>query len=215
MKKYSSHTGFTLLELIISFGIMSIVIFGAASLYVTSIRGNTAQIERFIGYNLAQEGLEGVRNIRDSYFRQGLAWDGSSAEAKLVEAPFLPGTYRIFRKVALSTPSALDQKEAAFAASPWIFQACPKTQNCDDQLYRVDGGGVPNFVHKQDIVTPGMTESPYRRTVTLSFLKDNGDKSDVVTDRMLVTAHVDWMDHGTAKSLDLSTEFTNWKQRPF
>ncbi len=215
MKKYSSHTGFTLLELIISFGIMSIVIFGAASLYVTSIRGNTAQIERFIGYNLAQEGLEGVRNIRDSYFRQGLAWDGSSAEATLVEAPFLPGTYRIFRKATLGTLNALDQKEAAFAASPWIFQACPKTQNCDDQLYRVDGGGAPYFVHKQDIVTPGMTESPYRRTIVLEFLKDNGDKINTVTDRMLVTAHVDWIDHGTAKFLDLSTEFTNWKQRPF
>lgn len=215
MKKIlTNQKGFTLLELIISFGIMSIVIFGAASLYVTSIRGNAAQIERFIAYNVAQEGLEGVRNIRDSYFRQGLSWDGSSSEAKLVEAPFLPGTYRIFRKVSIGT-SALDQKDAALAASPWVFQACPKSQMCDDQLYRIDASGAPFYIHKQDVALPGMDMSPYQRTVTLSFLKENGGKSDVATDRMLVTAHVQWSDHGVMKSLDLTTEFTNWKQRPF
>lgn len=201
--------GFTLLELVISFGVMSIVIFGAASLYVTSIRANAAQVERFIAYNLAQEGLEGVRNIRDSYYREGLAWDGSDRSHSLVDAPFDRGFYRIYRKPSFSSTSFsstnLNDPNQLKNASPWVFTSCPEADKACDQLYTTKDG--TSYVHQIDGV-----KSPYSRKITISFPDENGKPSTTI---MRVTSTVTWLDHGSAKSLDLVTELTDWKQRSF
>lgn len=212
---HSRRSGFTLLELIISFGVMAIVVFGAASIYVTSIRANSSSVQRFIAYSLAQEGLEGVRNIRDSYFRQSLSWNGSDTVAQLVDAKFLPGQYRIYRKMSSQIVPLMSADDASLVknASPWVFQVC--TEKDCDQLYQIHDGGVPYYIHQGNVALQGATETMYRRKIVLSFLKNDGSASETVTDRMQVVAHIDWKDRGIDKSLELTTELTNWKQRPF
>lgn len=204
-----ARDGFTLLELIISFAVMSIVVFGVTSLYVTSIRSNAAQVDRFIAYNLAQEGLEGVRNIRDTYFRQSLPWDGSDTSVSLVDKPFIDGTYVISRKISLPIVQSFqsENKESVKSSVPWIFKAL--SQKDDSLIYKVhaqENAGVPYYVHKMDSLPADSTPTMYSRSITLSKIDQN---------RILVTARVEWSDHGNPKSLDLTTELTNWKQRPF
>lgn len=204
-----TRQGFTLLELIISFGVMSIVVFGATSLYVTSIRANAAQIERFIAYSLAQEGLEGVRNIRDTYFRQSLAWDGSDTSVSLVDKPFIDGTYIISRKVSLPVIQSFlaENKDSVKSSVPWVFKSL--SQKDEAMIYKIHSGensGIPHYVNKIEPMPADAAPTIYRRSITLSALDKN---------RILVTSHVEWLDHGTPKSLDLTTELTNWKQRPF
>lgn len=226
MKKvylFRPHPAFTLLELVISFGVMSIVIFGAASLYVTSIRANAAQIERFIAYNLAQEGLEGVRNIRDSYYREGLAWDGSDTTSaknvKLVDAPFSSGNFRIYRKVSVDFPHTLAGTEntssVAFSASPWVFTTCTATTVDCGRLYLTKDGDA--YIHRDEKIPFDAVASPYSRKISISFLDDKGAEvpTSVNARVMRVTSTVTWLDHGNAKSLDLVTELTDWKQQPF
>ena len=204
-----TRDGFTLLELIISFSVMSIVVFGATSLYVTSIRSNAAQVEKFIAYNLAQEGLEGVRNIRDTYFRQSLPWDGSDTSVSLVDKPFIDGTYVISRKISLPVIQSFQSgnKDSVKSSMPWIFKAL--SQKEDGLIYEVhaqENAGVPYYVNKMDSLPADSTPTMYNRSITLSKIDQN---------RMLVVAHVEWVDHGIPKFLDLTTELTNWKQRPF
>jgi prepilin-type N-terminal cleavage/methylation domain-containing protein len=217
---FDLRSGFTLLELIISFAVMSIVIFGVVTLYITSIRANAAQVERFIGYSLAQEGLEGVRNIRDSYFRQSLAWDGSDTSVPLVASPFSNGEFVISRKTSLPVTHPEFQSQDASVVSqamPWNFIKLPPQHADGDLLYRVSAESVPYYVHivGSAPVPADATPSIYRRTIQLAFLGADDKPSEVKTDRLLVTSHVTWMDHGTPKSINLTTELTNWKQRPF
>ncbi len=215
-----TRSGFTLLELIISFAVMSIVIFGVVTLYITSIRANAAQVERFIGYSLAQEGLEGVRNIRDSYFRQSLAWDGSDTSVPLVASPFSNGDFIISRKTSLPVthPEFQSQDASVVAqAMPWVFTKLASQSKDGNLLYRVSAESVPYYVHfvGPTPIPADAVPSIYRRTIQLAFLGVDDKPSDTKTDRLLVTSHVTWLDHGTPKSINLTTELTNWKQRPF
>ncbi len=80
MKKPSlqsgNKSGFTLPEVIVSISIIVIVIVAATNLIVSIIRTNTQNQNTLIAYGLAQEGLEGVRNIRDSDWLIGASFQG-------------------------------------------------------------------------------------------------------------------------------------------
>ncbi len=210
MKKISTHSGFTLLELVISFGVMSIVIFGVVSTFMTSIRANASQIDQFIAYSLAQEGLEGVRNIRDTYFRQALNWNGVDNALDLVDAPFLPGTYLISRKtpsqIGTVVPFNASSHEGVKKAMPWRFDVLGGASGASAVLYRVTDNGVTYYMNQfsGDVPTAAVA-SPFSRVVKLS----------VDGDRMTVIATVTWKSFGSDKKIDLVTEFTNWKQRPY
>lgn len=61
-----SEKGFTLLEVIASIFIITIGVMGILSLITMSISGALISKSQLIAANLAQEGIEVVRNIRDS-----------------------------------------------------------------------------------------------------------------------------------------------------
>ena len=77
MQKRFKNKGFSLMELILSIGIISTVLTGAISLISMSF--STAQIgkSRVIALGLVQEGLEIARNIRDNNWLAGKRDAGS------------------------------------------------------------------------------------------------------------------------------------------
>ncbi len=209
MKKISTQSGFTLLELVISFGVMSIVLFGVVSAFMTSIRANASQIDQFLAYNLAQEGLEGVRNIRDTYFRQALNWNGVGNVLDLVDAPFVTGKYVISRKTPSQIGTAMfntSDLSSVKKAVPWRFDEQGSASVASALLYRVSDSGVNYYVHQfPGEVLSGASASPFSRVMNLA----------VDGDRMTVIATVTWKSYGYEKKIDLVTELTNWKQRPY
>ncbi len=68
-------TGFSMLEVIISLGIMTIGMMGVFSLIMQNHLIYNTNKNRFIAVTLAQEGIELVRNYRDSNWLEGEAWD--------------------------------------------------------------------------------------------------------------------------------------------
>jgi prepilin-type N-terminal cleavage/methylation domain-containing protein len=67
---------FTLPEVIISISVIVMVITAATSILVSVMRNNNDNIDTLVAYGLAQEGIEAMRNIRDSNWVLGLNFDG-------------------------------------------------------------------------------------------------------------------------------------------
>jgi len=61
-----SESGFGLLEVIIASGVLIMVITSSVALSRMAIRSNVVSLERVQAYNLAQEGIEKVRQVRDT-----------------------------------------------------------------------------------------------------------------------------------------------------
>lgn len=74
MKIYQFKKGFGLLEAILAIGVMTIVITASVSLSRMAVRSSVISLGRVQSYNLAQEGLELVRQIRDNNWLNGKKW---------------------------------------------------------------------------------------------------------------------------------------------
>lgn len=66
---------FSLIEVIVGITVLTLVITAIGVLAITSIRANQGNINRLTAYYLAQEGVEGFRNMRDSNWLQNHAWN--------------------------------------------------------------------------------------------------------------------------------------------
>jgi len=66
--------GFTLLETLFAILILTTGFFSTFSLLRKSISTTTTNVNQLIAANLAQEGVEIVRNIRDSQYVSGYSW---------------------------------------------------------------------------------------------------------------------------------------------
>lgn len=92
MKLIKNQKGQSLLELIIALGVLTVGVFAVWSLLAANYRGESEVRARVVAINLAREGIEVVKNIRDSnWFKidngRGIAWTdgliGSDSTARI------------------------------------------------------------------------------------------------------------------------------------
>lgn len=69
------NKGFTLLEVLVAVAILAIGIGALVALVAASLASIPISKQKFIATYLAQEGIEVVRNIRDSNWVNGYPWD--------------------------------------------------------------------------------------------------------------------------------------------
>ncbi len=77
IKQKDRRTGFSLLEVIVAIYILIVGIIGVMTLTVTTTKAGAVSSSKLIAANLAQEGIEVVRNIRDLNYEEpavGCAW---------------------------------------------------------------------------------------------------------------------------------------------
>ncbi|MFA5029200.1 MAG: prepilin-type N-terminal cleavage/methylation domain-containing protein [Patescibacteria group bacterium] len=65
-KFFSNQTGQSLLELIVAMAIINVGLFAVWALFLSNFSGEQEAKARIVGVNLAREGVEAVKNIRDS-----------------------------------------------------------------------------------------------------------------------------------------------------
>ena len=75
IKMKDRWTGFSLLETIVVLFIISVGLIGIVNLTISSLKAQTLNRNTLIAYQLAQEGLELIRNVRDTNHLSGNAWD--------------------------------------------------------------------------------------------------------------------------------------------
>lgn len=70
-----NNQGQTLMETILAIGLLTTVVIGCLGLGIYSVRIGRFSQNQLIAANLAREGLEYVRNVRDTNWLKGQAWD--------------------------------------------------------------------------------------------------------------------------------------------
>jgi len=71
--------GFSLIEILIAILVMTIGIVGIYAIVPRSVHWGEVNVNKFIASKLAQEGLELVRNIRDTNWIKGEPWNNNLA----------------------------------------------------------------------------------------------------------------------------------------
>lgn len=196
--------GFTLPEVIISMGIMVIVIFSATDLVVSIIRSNSENINRLIAYGLAQEGLEGFRNIRDSNWLLGAGFQGKIKDVDDFWGEPLPTDKTIYFTIDYRELEASDFSiENPFELSgvtPWFLMEIDGPEDESAKLkQQVDEGEVRyRHVRRGD-------PTPFSRYLIVT------PKKNKYVNKYVLSSIVTWEMFGVDKELRLDTELTNWK----
>lgn len=183
-----------MIELIIAIGIIMLALSSIISLTIFNISTQQVSENKIIASNLAREGIEVVRHLRDSQRLSGVAF---------INAPFVP-----------------NQTDHTFIAdfnrstNTWTLDFSVNSIN-SAQIYLYDTDSV--YVHN----SVGATLTPFKRLLTVDYICANsaecGDGicegstlcSDVIGQR--VTSRIEWDVRGSAKSFQLVNHLYEWK----
>ena len=72
--------GFSLIEILVVFFIVSVSLLGVLSLLIQNIQVQSINKNNLIASSLSQEGVELIRQVRDSNWRDGLPFETSLAD---------------------------------------------------------------------------------------------------------------------------------------
>lgn len=68
------HRGFTIIESLVAIAVLVLVVIGVSSAVQTGISSYTFSKDQIVAFYLAQEGVEQIRNIRDTNRLSGVDW---------------------------------------------------------------------------------------------------------------------------------------------
>lgn len=193
LSKHTFPRAETLAEVLIALTVMSVGAGGAATLVVTAIRANVQGEERIVAYNFAREGVEAIRNVRDTNWlrfpgNHSECWDTLNAvnstdcatSTKLGENTYL---------VSLETDPATN------ALFKWqVTQEDPAS--ADELLYENTLGSGILYTHDA-----GGVATPYHRTVTIT---------QKTTTSLVVSSKVWWDSRGKTLSVTFMDELSNY-----
>jgi len=133
-KEKESLTGFTILELIVAIFVMTVGVLGAYAVVQQIIVYNSISSSRLTAAYLAQEGIELVRNIRDTNWLTvpSVAWnDISSSEEAVI---FFDETTSKFNRITTITPDG-DNKLKVLVEIEWTEKGNDYTVAVEEYLY--------------------------------------------------------------------------------
>lgn len=226
----SKHqSGFSLPEILIAMSILSIVVFSATNLMVSVVRSNNENVNRFVAYGLAQEGLEAVRNIRDSNwllqanFRgeiKGKALWGTSLYADSGKSFFVidQGATDNSSVQAASVNENTISTYTPWKLSPLNNYGSEESIQTSDfvKLWYVPEEGNEHYTH--DAFASGALPTAFGRYVMVEpedyFLdgtaSDGTGGSAEKNKKIKVTSVVFWKESNRNLEVRLTTELTDW-----
>ncbi|MBI5755078.1 prepilin-type N-terminal cleavage/methylation domain-containing protein [Candidatus Peregrinibacteria bacterium] len=200
----NDRAGFTLAEVLISFTVLALTFSAAVGLLLSSMQANRANKNDFIAYGLAQEGLEAMRNIRDSNWMQNFPWSGTDGAWKDAGGYFgeviVSGVSRYYR-VSYNVDYKAEEDITYTAATvsgynPWVLEDLGTDFSAiaaDDLALSEDDLGADIFSRYIEI-----------RPV---FFSGN----EVDTKRVKISSVVFWNEKGRGRKIVVDTILTNWR----
>jgi prepilin-type N-terminal cleavage/methylation domain-containing protein len=223
MLKTDKKKGFSLIEVMVAMSVIVLVVFSATNLLVSIIRSNTSNINTLVAYGLAQEGVEAVRNIRDSDWLLGASFQGvigsrSSYRPWVEELPSAfnkPSYYKIdFNNLGdESQPSGLVGAANLHSYAPWVLESI--SDNVDPAISDVTklfkkeytgSGGETRYTYDNPT---GSVETPYHRYLEITRKQY---LSEETVKKYRVVSVVAWQEFGRDRQVRIDTELTDWKK---
>jgi prepilin-type N-terminal cleavage/methylation domain-containing protein len=213
-----SQSGFTLIETLVAILILSISISALLTLAASGFFSVRYARNQIVADALVQEGIEYIRNSRDTAYLTGeiVHDNGSGARdwsAWLTRlnvngsgnsAPYTGTNNRgcFTTNGCIVDPYTQNGKNfiACGSTCPYISYFPPNTSGTGFSFYGYVGQSYPYL----SSVTPVTTT--YRRTVTVVPKVISG-----ATEQIIVTVKVDWMNGNTNRSASQSVVLSNWK----
>ena len=188
------HKAFTLIELIIGITILIIGTVAVLSLTVFSIDLNKQNMNRIQALELAREGIEAVRNIRDSNWKSNYSFN----EGDVLWGESLTGEKTIKVSPVFNPGGA-----------PWNVESIIVSNQDLYQLHKNRIGDTTIFTHD---VSASSDPSVFYRYIHLTPLDESLNPTTSDTDTMQATATVFWLKNGRQKKVELIHIFTDWKK---
>ena len=188
--------GFALVEVLVAVSLLSATIITISALTISMMRANSLNQNHLVATELAREGLEITRNIRDTNWRNYRNWltgihDGVSDQYVFaVDGNGIGGeNFYVF------VPSGEDA----------------------DLLYKNDGFGYTEYSHS----AVGENPTPFHREITVTpvLYNDDATDSDGTFDenlpegyifKVLVESRVYWTERKMDREIKLYTELSDW-----
>ena len=170
--KLKKRKGFTLVETLVAIAILLIAVVGPISLMGNSLSQIYIARDQIVAVNLAQEGIEVVRQIRDSNLL--LRWIAGTTGAG-----YVPPASPDFREGITNNPNCGTGCTLEIGLLP-ALTACGV--GCTGQLYRAPGG---TFTHS----SAGNEKTQFSRIITSTEINLNDNE-------IRVTSTVTWKTSG-------------------
>ncbi|QQR83895.1 type II secretion system protein [Candidatus Peregrinibacteria bacterium] len=228
MKLLKNKSGETILEIIFALGILAMAITMATDYLTLSIKNVANAKNRVVAVNLAREGIEGMRDIRDTNWlrysnKKRECWNHDPSVSPCNGGnPILPGNYVIYR-----------DSNNEWKLGPTLVPNPPNPDIDATQLNLIDfdpatdndGDGnnandLDVFNHSAITGSLGEGQTPlqiplFHRTLTLEYMDDAGippANPAALTDsdnRMIVRSRVTWNDGRYNFNTELQTVITD------
>lgn len=190
-----SEKGQSLVEMTIAIAIILTGLMGALALTVSNLSGVGEAGTRVVASGLAKEGIDVVRNIRDTNWLENATWD---------DELFLGND---FTAIAIFKP----------ATNEWRLDFSPSSiSDAAAKLYRDE-----NNLYLQNTAPPGGTATLYSRLITLDPICLNSEtKIETISGNpcgseektgIRVRSEVTWTESGRPHSLVLDDRLYNWR----
>lgn len=191
--KHASKKGFTLIELLLGLTLFFAGTVAILSLTIVSLDLNTSTTRNMQALELAQEGIESVRNIRDSLWKNNYYfW----------QAEPLFGENFDQRKFVVISP----QFNADVA---WNIQEVAESDTNSMKIYKNQDNGIITFSH----ASSGEETAFYRFIEITPLTKDLIPTNDTASMRAFeAKVSVWWLKNGKKRQIELSHIFTDWKK---
>ncbi len=201
--RFKNFSGQTLVELIAAAFVLAVGLVGVLALTTANVRSQTIGNIRLAGAQLAREGVELARNIRDTNWMLGKSWDdGLKDPDNFLACAVMTEGIDQFRFVDCSNQLYLDQfaiyrfedrfvqmakqpKEAVKAGYYRIIRFDPICLNKTEQEFA--GGnldGTQEFIAEGETGCGDMFKAGIRVTSEVSWLRGSGMQSVKVVEQM-------------------------------
>ena len=191
MKKIAKNIkGFTLTEVMIAMMVLTVAIVSASNLLVGLINSNKTITNTMQAYYLAQEGLELVRNTRDTNWLHNQNWLGDDGLFGKFEKEYAYSIDLDERGWRNSTAANIQNISELAAYKPWNFQKESSIENVEAQSSVFSVADFDGF---------------YRHVEFLPY-EECGEES--CADFVKVRSVVSW---GENKEVILEEILSNWK----
>jgi prepilin-type N-terminal cleavage/methylation domain-containing protein len=201
-KLKNNQRGFTLTEVMIGMMILTVAIVTASNLLVTLMRANENNVKSLQAFYLAQEGIELVRNVRDTNWIHNMEWDGDSEEQRDLWGGWISGDFKL-EPLSSGWNSVPDN---------------PKLDNLIDlrpylpEHFTQASSDLPIFKHVGGYLSSDNIDST---SVSTGFVRNinvkAGEQCAEDEECLLVTSTVTWKVGSKDQSLELQELLTNWK----
>lgn len=221
MRKQVSSAGFTILEMLLALSVLSVGIMAAFTLSISNLQTAKNNYQRILAVNLAREGIEIVRNIRDTNWLkidknvadcdgapvngiEPCTWDfGLDREYSIVDYqnPYL-----------LMTHGGVDTLTECYADDDCALKI-------DQNMYNNGQNGsmanMARLVHLQAICFDADRDAYTSYNEGSSYVSPDLVCDDIDYEVMVgfrVTAQVYWISNGQSHTVELVEDLYNWRE---